>query len=92
MCYTHCKEVLQCDFKLKDTFRWLLGVCSIKKVKGTFGKILPMAKFTSELQKLPKLLIEAMEEQFIHLNCITYQEKQNGSVILTKNQFMEQLE
>jgi len=32
-----------------------------------------------------------MEEQFLRLNCITYQEKQNGSVILTNNRRTEQL-
>ena len=33
-----------------------------------------------------------MEEQFKHLICLTYQGKQNGNVLLTNNQCMEQLE
>ena len=44
-------------------------------------------KCTGELQKLPKFSIKAMEEQF---TCITYQEKQDGSVILTNNRCTEQ--
>jgi len=33
-----------------------------------------------------------MEEQFIRFICLTYQGKQNGSVLSTNNQCMEQLE
>ena len=33
-----------------------------------------------------------MEEQFTPLICLTYQGKQNGSVLSTNNQFTEQLE
>jgi len=42
--------------------------------------------------KIALTLSKAMEEQFTHLICLTYQGKQNCSVVSTNNQCMEQLE
>ena len=51
-----------------------------------------MAKCTGEQQKSPKLLSKAMEKQSACFTCITYQGKQNGSVLGTNEWCMEQLE
>ena len=55
-------------------------------------QILFIAKYTGEQQKSPKLLDKAMEEQFTCFICITYEGKQNGSVLLTNEWSTEQLE
>ena len=47
---------------------------------------------TEEQQKLPSLLSKAMDKQFTRFICITYQGKQNGSVVSTNNQCTEWLQ
>ena len=42
-----------------------------------------MAKCTREQQKSPLLLSKVMEKQFTRFICITYQGKQDGSVLGT---------
>ena len=49
-------------------------------------------KMYRRMTKIALTLSKAMEEQFTHLICLTYQGKQNCSVVSTNNQCMEQLE